>query len=56
MWKKNYMMLAKEKEGIFFMNGEKLNSYFLLIRMCGVCLKFHNNQFETKVPLDFFFS
>jgi len=30
------MKLAEEKEGNFLVSGEKLSSYFLLVRMCGI--------------------
>ncbi len=44
-----------EKGGIFFASGGETKFMFLLVRMCGICLDFHNNQLGTEVPLDFFF-
>jgi hypothetical protein len=56
MWRKKRYIKLVEKKAIFLASGEKLSSCFLVIRMCGICLEFHNNQLGTKDPLDFFFS
>ncbi len=37
------MMLAKEKEGDFLRREEAKFLVFLIIKMCGVGLEFHNN-------------
>jgi hypothetical protein len=44
MWRReSYMKLAEEKEGIFFGKWGEAKFLFLLVRMCGIGLEFHNN-------------
>jgi hypothetical protein len=49
-------LVEKEKRQFVFGKWGEANFMFLLIRMCGVCLDFHNNELGIEVPLDFFFS
>ncbi len=44
MWRgRSYMKQVEVKNwGRFLMSGEKLSSCLLLVRMCEVCLEFHN--------------
>jgi len=44
MWRRRcYMKQVEVKNwGRFLTSGEKLSSCLLLVRMCGVCLEFHN--------------
>jgi hypothetical protein len=56
MWKReNCMKSVEKKEGRFLQVGRSYVPIFLLVKICGVGLEFHNNQLGTEILLDFFF-